>query len=109
MTSDSPQRLLCQRVSDTFPRRDVKSGFDHCSQCGSQVRVADTSRDAVKIYAQVEIWCLDCCAKNPPSGGIEWEYTDAQIADIARVTGDSPAKILEQLKAVLPSLRKQEK
>lgn len=108
MTPVAPQRLLCQRVSDTFPRREsVQGGLDHCSQCGERVHVADTSRDAVKIYAQVEIWCLDCCAKNPPSGGFEWEYTDAQIAEIARVTGKTPAEIVEQLTAVLPLLRKQ--
>jgi len=104
----APQRLLCQRVRDTFPQRDgVKSGLDHCSQCGERVRVADTSRDAIKIYAQAEIWCLDCCAQDPPPSGIEWEYTDAQIAEIARVTGKPPAEIVEQLTAVLPSLRKQ--
>lgn len=108
MTPGEPQRLLCQRVSDTFPQREgVQSGLDQCSQCGECVRVADTSRDAIKIYAQAEIWCLDCCAKDPPPGGVEWEYTDAQIAEIARVTGKAPAEIIEQLTAVLPSLRKQ--
>jgi hypothetical protein len=108
VTSDGAQRLLCQRVSDTFPQRDgEKGGFDHCSQCGERVRVADTSREAVKIYAQVEIWCLDCCVKDPPPGGFEWEYGDAQIAEIARVTGRPPSEIVEQLAAVLPSLRKQ--
>lgn len=104
----SLHRLLCQRVSDTFPQRDgVKSGFDRCSQCGERVRVADTSRDAIKIYAQAEIWCLDCSVQDPPPGGIEWEYADAQIAEIARVTGKTPAEIVEQLTAVLPLLRKQ--
>lgn len=108
MKSPVPQRLLCQRVSDTFPRRDgVKSSLDQCSQCGESVYVADTSRDAVKIYAQAEIWCLDCCSQDPPPSGIEWEYTDAQIAEIARVTDKTPAEVIEQLTAVLPSLRKQ--
>lgn len=108
MTSSEPQRLLCQRVSDTFPRRDgVKSGFDRCSQCGERVHVADTSRDAIKIYPQAEIWCLDCCARQPPAGGIALEYTDAQIAEIASVTGKTPAEVIEQLTAIMPSLRKQ--
>ena len=103
----APVRLLCQRVIDTFPRRDVKSELDRCSQCGESVRVADTSRDAVKIYTQVEIWCLDCGVKGLPAGSVEWEYTDAQIAEIAHATGEPPAKIIEQLTVALPSLRRQ--
>jgi hypothetical protein len=108
VTSGAPQRLLCQRVSDTYPQRPgVKSGFDQCSQCGEQVRVADSSRDAVKIYAQVEIWCLECCAQHPPPGGIEWEYGEAQIAEIARITGKTPAEVVEEITSFLPSIRKQ--
>lgn len=109
MTSPpAPQRLLCQRVSDPFPRRPgVKSSFDHCSQCRALVHVADTSRDAVKIYARAEIWCLDCCAADPPPGGVDLEYTDAQIEEIARATGQTPAAVIEQLTLVLPTLRKQ--
>lgn len=104
----APQRLLCQRVSDPFPQHvGVKGGFDRCSQCGSLVRVADTARDAIKIYAQAEIWCLDCCAENPPPGAFELEYTDAQIEEIARVTGRSPMAVVEELKSLLPTLRKQ--
>lgn len=106
--NSAPQRLLCQRASDTFPRHGVKGGFDRCSQCAARVHVADTSREAIKIYTRAEIWCLDCCVQDPPPGGVELEYTDEQIAEIARVTGQDPAKILEQLTAVLPSLRKQE-
>ena len=104
----APQRLLCQRVSDPFPQHNgVQGGFDRCSQCDALVRVADTARDAIKIYAQVEIWCLDCCAQNPPPGGFDLEYTDAQIEEVARVTGQSRTAVVEKLKAIMPTLRKQ--
>ena len=105
----APQRLLCQRASDPFQQHAVKGGFDCCSQCSALVRVADTSRDAIKIYTQVEIWSLECCIDDPPPEGFKLEYTDAQLEEIARVTGQSPVALLEELKVLLPMLRKQKK
>lgn len=100
-------RLLCQRLTDAYPRREVKGSIDQCSQCGERVHVADTSRDAIKRYADAEIWCLECCARTAPPDMVQWEVTDAQIDEIAHVTGRPRDDVARELIAIFTGLRRQ--